>query len=474
MTSRNGSAARKTVDRAKGRLMDEHDDDGAGSLALPPAAGDDRTGCRSARSRNGSSTARSRPEAVAPRAYHPRHGADDRDVAPKLLLIDGLSLAFRAFYALPTDLATPDGTVTNAVYGFTSMLVKVLTDEQPDEIVVVFDAPGRTFRDDLDAEYKAGRKETPDLFVPQIPLIHEVIEALQHPHAAVEGVEADDVIATLATRAAAAGIDVVVVTGDRDAYQLVEDPHVKVLYNRRGVSDYVLYDEAGIFERTGVTPSQYPEYAALRGDPSDNLPGVPGIGEKTAAKLVTTYGEPRGDLRAPRRAAPEAAPEPRRDARPGVPEPRDVAAASATCRSTSSPASSARARGTASRCACSSTSSRSARCCPRLLDGLGETSAAGSKRVRDARRRGRRVARRRGGARALRRAHATRTSRTRSSRAGTARRSRARSRAIGLAHGEHAAYLDAELLRDPAVHDALAALVSAPAGRRWSRTGRRS
>jgi DNA polymerase-1 len=212
------------------------------------------------------------------------------DAAPKLLLIDGLSLAFRAFYALPTDLATPNGTVTNAVYGFTSMLVKVLTDERPDAIAVVFDAPGRTFRDDLDADYKAGRKETPDLFVPQLPLIREVIDALQIPTLEVEGVEADDVIATLATSAAQSGTDVIIVTGDRDAYQLVRDPHVKVLYNRRGVSDYVLYDEAGIVDRTGVTAQQYPEYAALRGDPSDNLPGVPGVGEKTAAKLVTTYG----------------------------------------------------------------------------------------------------------------------------------------------------------------------------------------
>ncbi len=212
----------------------------------------------------------------------------------KLLLIDGLSLAFRAFYALPTDLSTPEGTITNAVYGFTSMLVKVLGDEKPDAIAVVFDAPGRTFRDDLDAEYKSGRKETPDIFVPQLPLIREVVEALRIPVLEVEGVEADDVIATLATQAAAQGTDVVIVTGDRDSYQLVQDPHVKVLYNRRGVSDYVLYDEAGIFERTGVTPAQYVDYAALRGDPSDNLPGVPGVGEKTAAKLIMSYGDLEG------------------------------------------------------------------------------------------------------------------------------------------------------------------------------------
>jgi len=211
-----------------------------------------------------------------------------------LLLIDGLSLAYRAFYALPSDLATPEGTITNAVFGFTSMLVKVLGDEHPDGIAVVFDAPGPTFRNDLDADYKGNRKETPDIFVPQIPLIHEVIDALQIPTLQVPGVEADDVIATLAMRAAADGIDVIIVTGDRDSYQLVSDPHVKVLYNRRGVSDYVLYDEAGIFERTGVTPAQYPEYAALRGDPSDNLPGVPGIGEKTAAKLVAAYGDLEG------------------------------------------------------------------------------------------------------------------------------------------------------------------------------------
>jgi DNA polymerase-1 len=209
---------------------------------------------------------------------------------PKLLLLDGHSLAFRAFYALPTDLSTPAGTITNAVFGFTSMLTKVLGDEQPDYIAVAFDTPAPTFRDEMDPEYKAGRKEAPDVFRSQMPLIHEVLDALKIPTIEIEGVEADDVIATLATQAADEGIDVVVVTGDRDTYQLVRDPHLKVLYNRRGVSDYALYDEAGILERTGVTPDQYPEYAALRGDPSDNLPGVPGIGEKTAAKLVSTYG----------------------------------------------------------------------------------------------------------------------------------------------------------------------------------------
>src|SRR5712691_868032 len=215
---------------------------------------------------------------------------------PKLLLLDGHSLAYRAFFALPTDLATKAGTVTNAVYGFTSMLTKVMADEHPDLIAVAFDAPGgSTYRIELDPEYKAGRKETPDLFRSQLPLIHEVLNALEIKKLEIPGVEADDVIATLATRAAAEGTDVVIVTGDRDSYQLVHDPHVKVLYNKRGVSDYALYDEAGIAERClGVTPAQYLDYASLRGDTSDNLPGVPGIGEKTAAKLITTYGNLEG------------------------------------------------------------------------------------------------------------------------------------------------------------------------------------
>lgn len=213
----------------------------------------------------------------------------------KLLLLDGHSLAYRAFYALPADLSTAAGTFTNAVFGFTSMLTKVLADEQPQYIGVAFDTPGGNFRYDLDPEYKAGRKETPDIFSAQLPLIREVLDALEMPVLEVPGVEADDVIATLSTRAADAGMDVVVVTGDRDTFQLVRDPHLKVLYNKRGVSDYALYDEAGIVERTGgVTPAQYPEYAALRGDNSDNLPGVPGIGEKTAAKLITTYGNLEG------------------------------------------------------------------------------------------------------------------------------------------------------------------------------------
>jgi len=212
----------------------------------------------------------------------------------KLLLLDGHSLAYRAFFALPTDLATASGTVTNAVYGFTSMLIKMLGDEEPDGIVVAFDTPKPTFRDEMDADYKAQRESAPDLFAQQLPLIREVLNALQIPVLEVEGVEADDVIATLAEQAAEAGDDVVIVTGDRDTYQLVRDPHVKVLYNRRGVTDYVRYDEAGVEERTGVPPHRYVDYAAMRGDTSDNLPGVPGIGEKTAAKLIQRYKDLEG------------------------------------------------------------------------------------------------------------------------------------------------------------------------------------
>lgn len=170
------------------------------------------------------------------------------------------------------------------------MLAKILADEKPDLVGVAFDAPTKSFRHAMDPEYKAGRKKTPEEFIGQLPLIREVLATLKIPTIEIEGVEADDVIATLATQGIEKNIDVLVVTGDRDAYQLVKDPHLKVLYNLRGVSDYARYDEAGIFGRTGVTPAQYPEYAALRGDPSDNLPGVPGIGEKTAAKLIATYG----------------------------------------------------------------------------------------------------------------------------------------------------------------------------------------
>ena len=210
---------------------------------------------------------------------------------PTYLLLDGNSLAYRAFFALPTDMATASGQVTNAVYGFTNMLVFLLREHQPDGIAVAFDRPEPTFRHGLVTDYKGGREAAPDILKQQMGLVRQVVETLKIPILELATYEADDILATLATQARDRGDDVIIVTGDRDAYQLVEDPHIKVLYNKRGVTDYVLYDEAGIFERTGVRPDQYPMYAALRGDTSDNLPGVPGVGEKTAAKLINTWGD---------------------------------------------------------------------------------------------------------------------------------------------------------------------------------------
>lgn len=206
------------------------------------------------------------------------------------MLIDGHSLTYRAFFALPTDMATTSGQVTNAVFGFTSMLINLLRDHTPDRLAVAFDRAEPTFRHEKFDDYKAGRTAAPDILRQQLGLVHQLVEALAIPKLELAGYEADDIIATLATRAKNDGDDVIVVTGDRDAYQLVEDPHVKVLYNRRGVSDYAFYDEAGILDRTGVKPKDYVAYAALRGDKSDNLDGVPGVGEKTAAKLINKYG----------------------------------------------------------------------------------------------------------------------------------------------------------------------------------------
>ncbi len=210
---------------------------------------------------------------------------------PTLMLIDGNSLTYRAFHALPQDLATASGQVTNAVFGFTSMLINLVRDHQPDGVAVAFDRPEPTFRHEQVETYKANRSAAPDILKQQMGLVREVLDALRLRQLELAGVEADDILATLATQSAAAGIDVLLVTGDRDCFQLVTDPHVKVVYNKRGVSDYAIYDEAGILERTGVPPSKYVMYAALRGDNSDNLPGVAGVGEKTAAKLLDKYGD---------------------------------------------------------------------------------------------------------------------------------------------------------------------------------------
>ena len=170
------------------------------------------------------------------------------------------------------------------------MLLNLIKDQEPDGVIVAFDRPEPTFRHEMLPEYKAQRDPTPELLIEQFEVVREILKVLNIPAIDLVGFEADDVLATLATELADGGDEAIIVTGDRDIYQMVRDPFIKVLYNRRGVSDYALYDEAGIFERTGVTPQLYPQYAALRGDPSDNLPGVPGVGEKTAAKLINAYG----------------------------------------------------------------------------------------------------------------------------------------------------------------------------------------
>src|SRR5665213_2384810 len=208
-----------------------------------------------------------------------------------LIILDGMSLAFRAYFALPDTLKTSAGVTTNAVHGFTSMVLNLVKDHDPVGLAVAFDLPGGTFRDDIVDDYKGGRDATPADLPPQFEMIRDVLESLAIPVIEAEGFEADDVLATLASEARDRGHPVIIVTGDRDSYQLVEDPYIRVLYNRRGVSDYSLYDEAGIEERTGVRPHKYPLLAALRGDQSDNLPGVPGVGEKTAAKLINEYGD---------------------------------------------------------------------------------------------------------------------------------------------------------------------------------------
>jgi DNA polymerase-1 len=207
----------------------------------------------------------------------------------KCLALDGNSLAYRAFFALPSDMATSTGQITNAIVGFTSMLANLIKDQRPDSIVVVFDRPEKTFRHEAVPEYKAQRESAPDALRSQMGIIRDLLDALGVVSLDLAGFEGDDIIATLARLCRDAGDDIVIVTGDRDSYQLVRDPHVRVLYNKRGVSDYALYDEAGILERTGVHPSRYVDYAALRGDPSDNLVGANGVGEKTAAKLVNEY-----------------------------------------------------------------------------------------------------------------------------------------------------------------------------------------
>ena len=209
---------------------------------------------------------------------------------PTLLLIDGHSIAFRAFFALPVDnFKTTSGQSTNAVYGFTSMLINLLRDEKPTHIAAAFDVSRQTFRAERFPDYKANRSKTPDEFAGQVDITKDVLGAMGIPVMAEPGFEADDIIATLTTQAEALGYRVLVVTGDRDSLQLVTE-NVTVLYPKKGVSELTRFTPGEVEAKYGLSPSQYPDFAALRGDPSDNLPGVPGVGEKTATKWIVQYG----------------------------------------------------------------------------------------------------------------------------------------------------------------------------------------
>ena len=228
---------------------------------------------------------------MAPKTKAPegatQKGTDQRDL---LLLLDGHSVAYRAFFALPIEnFSTTTGQPTNAVYGFTAMLINVLRDEKPTHVAIAFDRSEPTFRHEQYVEYKATRRETPSDFKNQLSLIFEVLDALGIRWLSTAGFEADDVIATLATKAVADGMRVLIVTGDRDAFQLVNDD-ITVLYTRRGISEMDRFTPEAVFAKYGLTPTQYPDFAALRGDPSDNLPSIPGVGEKTATKWIADYG----------------------------------------------------------------------------------------------------------------------------------------------------------------------------------------
>jgi DNA polymerase-1 len=214
--------------------------------------------------------------------------APPKPVDGELFLIDGNSLAYRAFFALPESIATADGRPTNAIYGFASMMAKLLVDYAPGSVIVAWDK-GMSGREKEYPEYKAGRKSRPDLLREQWPHLEPLAEAFGFANVHVEGYEADDVIATLATQAKERGRPVMIVSGDRDVYQLVGNG-TRVMTTSRGVTDTKVYDSAGVVERYGVPPELVPDLIGLKGDTSDNIPGVPGIGDKTAAQLLQQFG----------------------------------------------------------------------------------------------------------------------------------------------------------------------------------------
>ncbi|MEY4087201.1 MAG: hypothetical protein RIU70_311 [Actinomycetota bacterium] len=208
----------------------------------------------------------------------------------RLLLVDGHSMAYRAFFALPAEnFTTAQGQHTNAIYGFATMLISLLKDEKPTHVAVAFDVSRKTFRTEIFPEYKANRAKTPDEFRSQMSYLHELVKGFGISQFEIEGFEADDIIATITKRAEKEGAEVLICTGDRDSFQLVT-AQTTVLYPKRGVSEMARMTPEAVQEKYGMTPDQYPDFAALRGDPSDNLPSIPGVGEKTAAKWVVEYG----------------------------------------------------------------------------------------------------------------------------------------------------------------------------------------
>jgi DNA polymerase-1 len=210
--------------------------------------------------------------------------------AKRLLLIDGHSMAYRAFFALPAEnFTTAQGQHTNAIYGFATMLISLLKEEKPTHVAVAFDVSRKTFRTEIFPEYKANRAKTPDEFRSQMSYLHELVKGFGISQFEIDGYEADDVIATITKRAEKEGAHVLICTGDRDSFQLVSE-HTTVLYPKRGVSEMARMTPDAVQEKYGMSPAQYPDFAALRGDPSDNLPSIPGVGEKTASKWVVEYG----------------------------------------------------------------------------------------------------------------------------------------------------------------------------------------
>ena len=208
----------------------------------------------------------------------------------RLLLIDGHSMAYRAFFALPAEnFTTAQGQHTNAIYGFATMLISLLKDEKPTHVAVAFDVSRKTFRTEIFPEYKANRAKTPDEFRSQMSYLNELVKGFGISQFSLEGFEADDLIATITKRAEKEGAEVLICTGDRDSFQLVT-AQTTVLYPKRGVSEMARMTPQSVQEKYGMTPDQYPDFAALRGDPSDNLPSIPGVGEKTAAKWVVEFG----------------------------------------------------------------------------------------------------------------------------------------------------------------------------------------